>query len=405
MDQGENSLGTNPANNGITNANVENSEPINNYSSNPASMDSNSASVPSEPSMSVPHSTAVSDTISAVSPMSTTVPNSDATLDSNSAFDPNIGSPASSNPISSSSLPQSDVTPQVGSNVPIISSADIAPPTLANAPIPLDPLHPTGSVVDENGDIVIGNGRTPFNKKPLIIAGIVGAVLLFMLVLILPLFSQNASQKVLLLFQEKLSSTEQIEKFFQKVYFHEVTTADIMTSETHDMLNKNIPQFTNFQEKLAKINPNKVSSEVYDDVKKVQDMLSRLAPQFKSSLDLYNVMYGVYQDGQTDRLGDYLGSENYTVQVIAERFDNYVKEKAELRSAADANGCNLEESYTDGICAEIVPEYQDTINSMNESYAVPQGIFFAYDNEETDYTEEDALVNAMQRVIEELEKS
>ncbi|WP_251390928.1 hypothetical protein [Mediterraneibacter agrestimuris] len=299
-----------------------------------------------------------------------------------------------------------DVVPTVSPTAgnAIFSSSDLPTATPANAPLPTDPLHPIQTVGTGRGDVVVDN-RIHNAKKPLIIGLIVSAVALFVLLLMLPLLLRNDNQEILALFRQNLDSTEQIESFFQNVYFRETTTNDIMNPETREMLNQNINQFTNFQEKLAKIDTDKLDAEVRDDVKKVQDALAKQAGAFKQSVDLYNILYTVYETENTDSLKDYLTSENYTIATIAERFDEFVQEKKDLQAEMDANSCVLDGNNIAAECTEIAAEYKDVVESMSQSFSVPQAIFFAYDeNDEITYDEENAVVDAMRRVIEKLKK-
>lgn len=296
------------------------------------------------------------------------------------------------------------VSPDSTANNKIISSANLTPPTPLNAPLPTDPLHPIQTVGSGEGDVVVNN-RTRDNRRPLIIALIVGAVGLFVLLITLPFLFKNNNQDVLALFQQNLNSTRQIESFFQDVYFREKTTNDIMNPETRDMLNQNIEQFVQFRDKLTKFNADKLDTEVRDDVKKIQDTLAKQAGAFKQSVGLYNTLYTVYETENTDLLKDYLTSENYTIATIAERFNEFVQEKKDLQVAMDANNCALDGNSIAVDCTEIVAEYKDTLESMSQSFSVPQAIFFAYDeNDEITYDEENAVVDAMQRVIEKLEE-
>ena len=312
------------------------------------------------------------------------------------AFDASAQPPT--HPANSITSPDSTVNNQ------IISSANLAPPTPLNAPLPTDPLHPTHTVGSGKGDVLVRGGRTRRNK-PLIIAIIIGAIVLFIFTLCLPLLLRSDEESVLALFQRNLEPTERIESFFQAVYFREKTTSDIMTSETHDMLDQNIKQFTAFQEKLSKVNIDKVDASVRDDVKKVQEQLAQQAGKFDQSVELYNTLYAVYETGNPEALEGYLASENYTIATIAERFQEFLQEKQSLQGKAETNGCNLEGENTTDICTEIVAEYHETLESMEQSFAVPQAIFFAYDEtEEINYDEENTITNSMRRVIEELEK-
>lgn len=87
----------------------------------------------------------------------------------------------------------SDQTPGTSSPVspadaPIISSAGLPTATPLNAPLPTDSLHPLQTTGSGEGDIVVGH-RQGFNKKPLIIIGVivlVVAIIIALLVFLLP---------------------------------------------------------------------------------------------------------------------------------------------------------------------------------------------------------------------------
>lgn len=297
-----------------------------------------------------------------------------------------------------------DVVPVASSTASntIFSSSDLPTATPLNAPLPTDPLHPIQTVGSGRGDVVVGRGKR--NKKSLIIGIIIGAVALFILLLMVPLLLGNNNEDVLALFRQNLDSTEQIETFFRDVYFREKTTEDVMTAETHDMLNQNIEQLVEFQAKIANINTGKVGANVREDVEKIKAILAIQATKFKNAVDLYNILYAVYETEDSVLLESYLASENYSVATIAERFNEFLQEKKDLQTELDSNNCVLEGSSIAYVCTEVVAEYRELLESMEQSHAVPQTIFFAYDeNDEIIYDEESIVVDAMRRVIDKLE--
>lgn len=94
--------------------------------------------------------------------------------------------------VSSTPTPTSESSGASTSTTSIISSANIAPPTPLNAPLPTDPLHPTKTVASGSGDLIVG--ETSNKKKPfaiIIIALIALAVIGMVALLIISSVSHN----------------------------------------------------------------------------------------------------------------------------------------------------------------------------------------------------------------------
>ena len=96
-------------------------------------------------------------------------------------------------------------------------------------------------------------------------------------------------------------------------------------------------------------------------------------------------------------------SEEYTVAAIAERFVEYFNDRDRLLEQISANDCAIDGNNSSEICIELVNNYRDTIESMRQSYSVPQSIFFAYDAE-PDYQDESSLISRVEQVIKETEE-
>lgn len=279
----------------------------------------------------------------------------------------------------------------------IISSANLAPPTPLNAPLPTDPLHPIQTVGTGSGDLVV-RGSTK-NKKPLIIGAAVVIVLFVILIMLLPILLKDNNGDASQLLRQNFDTISSTEDFFEKVYFREITTDDIMTSEDHEQINQNISQFLSFQKDFAKINPDKLD----DEIKIIYENLQSRAATYQKSLELYNTIYSAYTEEKVELLNDYLTSEEYTVAAIAERFVEYFNDRDHLLEQISANGCTIDGNNSSEICIELVDNYRDTIESMGQSYSVPQSIFFAY-NTEPDYQDENLLTLRVEQVIKETEE-
>lgn len=279
----------------------------------------------------------------------------------------------------------------------IISSANLAPPTPLNAPLPTDPLHPIQTVGTGSGDLVV-RGSTK-NKKPLIIGAAVVIVLFVILIMLLPILLKDNNGDASQLLRQNFDTISSTEDFFEKVYFREITTDDIMTSEDYEQINQNISQFLSFQKEFAKINPDKLDNEI----KIIYENLQSRAETYQKSLELYNTVYSAYTEEKPELLNDYLVSEEYTVAAIAERFVEYFNDRDRLLEQISANDCTTDGNNSSEICIELVDNYRDTIESMRQSYSVPQSIFFAYDAE-PDYQDESSLISRVEQVIKETEE-
>lgn len=279
----------------------------------------------------------------------------------------------------------------------IISSANLAPPTPLNAPLPTDPLHPIQTVGTGSGDLVV-RGSTK-NKKPLIIGAAVVIVLFVILIMLLPILLKDNNGDASQLLRQNFDTISSTEDFFEKVYFREITTDDIMTSEDYEQINQNISQFLSFQKEFAKINPDKLDNEI----KIIYENLQSRVETYQKSLELYNTVYSAYTEEKPELLNDYLVSEEYTVAAIAERFVEYFNDRDRLLEQISANDCTTDGNNSSEICIELVDNYRDTIESMRQSYSVPQSIFFAYDAE-PDYQDESSLISRVEQVIKETEE-
>ena len=54
-------------------------------------------------------------------------------------------------------------------------------------------------------------------------------------------------------------------------------------------------------------------------------------------------------------------------------------------------------------CVQLADRYNELVDELGESSAIPQGIFFAYDSE-PDYSDDRLVMPRINRVIEELKK-
>lgn len=283
-------------------------------------------------------------------------------------------------------------------DTPIISSAGLPTATPLNAPLPTDPLRPTHTSASGSGDIKLETGRN--SKRSIIIISIIAVVILFVaLLMLLPALLKKDNEKVATLLRQNFDTISSTEDFFEKVYFREITTDDIMTSEDHEQINQNISQFLSFQKEFAKINPGKLD----DEIKIIYENLQSRAETYQKSLELYNTVYSAYTEEKPELLNDYLVSEEYTVAAIAERFVEYFNDRDRLLEQISANYCTTDGNNSSEICIELVDNYRDTIESMRQSYSVPQSIFFAYDAE-PDYQDESSLISRVEQVIKETEE-
>jgi len=168
---------------------------------------------------------------------------------------------------------------------------------------------------------------------------------------------------------------------------------------SYEQINQNISQFLSFQKDFAKINPDKLD----DEIKIIYENLQSRAETYQKSLELYNIVYSAYTEEKPELLNDYLVSEEYTVAAIAERFVEYFNDRDRLLEQISANDCAIDGNNSSEICIELVNNYRDTIESMRQSYSVPQSIFFAYDAE-PDYQDESSLISRVEQVIKETEE-
>lgn len=286
-------------------------------------------------------------------------------------------------------------------DTPIISSAGLPTATPLNAPLPTDPLHPTHTSASGSGDIKLETGRN--SKRSIIIISIIAVVILFVaLLMLLPALLKKDNEKVATLLQQNFDTIKSSEDFFEDVYYGDVVTTDIMTPEMYEQINQNITQFVKVQKNFAKIDTEKVSENIYADVAMLQESLARKAEAYQKSLDLYNKIYIAYTEEKPEMLDDYLASDEYAVMTVAERFIEYFNDRNNTLEEISANGCTLEGHNASEICVELVEDYNDTIESMEQSHAVPQAIFFAYDSE-TSYQDENLIMPRIEQIIKEQE--
>lgn len=280
----------------------------------------------------------------------------------------------------------------------IISSANLTPPTPLSAPLPTDPLHPIQTVGTGSGDVILG--KQGVDKKNILVIGIIVAIVLFViLIMLLPVLLKDNNGDASQLLRQNFDTISSTEDFFEKVYFREITTDDIMTPEDYEQINQNISQFLSFQKDFAKINPDKLD----DEIKIIYENLQSRAETYQKSLELYNTVYSAYTEEKPELLNDYLASEEYSVAAIAERFVEYFNDRDRLLEQISANDCAIDGNNSSEICIELVNNYRDTIESMRQSYSVPQSIFFAYDAE-PDYQDESSLISRVEQVIKETEE-
>ena len=283
----------------------------------------------------------------------------------------------------------------------IISSANLTPPTPLSAPLPTDPLHPIQTVGTGSGDVVVGEGRKSSKKWLVVIGVIVGVVMILMFT---TLGRGNASNDTMGLLQKNSETIEIVENFFESVYFGNITTSVIMDGATHKQLNREIPAFVEFQTDFAKINAEKVDIDVRSDIITLQEIFAQQAENFTQSLAFYNALYASYNDDGSSTLDGYFDDENYNVATIAERLANFIEDKKQLLIDAKTNQCSLvvKKNVTD-FCVQLADRYNELVDELGESSAIPQGIFFAYDSE-PDYSDDRLVMPRINRVIEELKK-
>lgn len=252
-----------------------------------------------------------------------------------------------------------------------------------------------------SGDVVVGEGRKSSKKWLVVIGVIVGVVMILMFT---TLGRGNASNDTMGLLQKNSETIEIVENFFESVYFGNITTSVIMDGATHKQLNREIPAFVEFQTDFAKINAEKVDIDVSSDIITLQEIFAQQAENFTQSLAFYNALYASYNDDDSSTLDGYFDDENYNVATIAERLANFIEDKKQLLIDAKTNQCSLivKKNVTD-FCVQLADRYNELVDELGESSAIPQGIFFAYDSE-PDYSDDRLVMPRINRVIEELKK-
>lgn len=255
----------------------------------------------------------------------------------------------------------------------IISSANLAPPTPLNAPLPTDPLHPIQTVGTGSGDVMVGERRAK-NKKPLIIGAIILAVVAIIGIIVVSINSSSKNEV------QGDTSVESFNRYANYLLFDEEkpeapsgefdldTTYEVdrqLSRENMDepywgtaknLLSNAIDSYSNTE------NPtNPTMGSVLSDYQKTFDFiyLYRQAGDFDETdiIDLYN---GSGPSAATTEITNFYKqfsdldsqtSKNYARQRVAQ-YDAMIR----LYGIYDSLGCIQEGEINESICSGIPDE-------------------------------------------------
>lgn len=287
-----------------------------------------------------------------------------------------------------SSVPQGIFTPNPTTppaqpaQTPVVTGSVVEPATTGLSH-PYVSNHPTQTTASGVGDIVIGkNGKKISPKKPLVIGGIIGAVIavIIAIVAIVGLVS-NDDKAVIALFEKYNAPMRDTQAIFTDAYLEKLTVADIFNEQFHSKLDGYLSQLEEFQTSISKIKPSRISLSARDDFAKTQQEIAKFIGNYRRTVELFNKLYESYNTDNPSNLSGLLEDENYAVTVVADRFNTFLEKKQKLSEVISAKSCALDmevKAIPTTECEYLVGAYLKNTNNLQQSVVVVQTLFSAY---------------------------
>lgn len=270
--------------------------------------------------------------------------------------------------------------------------------------------HPTKTSASGVGDIVVGNksNKKLSFKKPLIIGAAVLAIVVIMAIIITILSSMsNADKTIATLFNDYNTTVQDAQTIFVEARREKLTIDDIFNEQFSNKLSEYLDQLKEFNSSIVKIKPSQVSASARDDFTSVQQEIIKFVNSYQDTVALFNKLYESYITDNSSILAPLSEDENYSVAVLAERFETYFERKQKLAEDISVKHCSMNivvDDIPSTECEYLVSEYRENLSSLQNSTVVVRTIFSAYD--ETIYSPQSELIyQTMQKVTQKLSKS
>lgn len=257
-------------------------------------------------------------------------------------------------------------------------------PTVEPAAGPMHPFfsnHPSQTFNTDAGDIILAGDapvKPKLNKKPLIIGGIIAAVLVVVGVVVMVVAGRkNADEAVISAFYSTANGVQAMDEILSTAYYGDLWTEEFFNDKMSSDINEGLSQMATLSAQLNQVKTSRLSANLREGV---QNILGRISSQevYIKTLNLYNQLRATINEQDTTNLSELIEDDNETLSFLVRIFTQYVSDVDVFENRIKDLHCKAD--FESELCAEAMAEYITATTPLIISAGISQAVLNAYDN-------------------------